>query len=1215
MLARLRRRRRVAEAVAVAAVFAVVIVLVPTAEGLPDDMADETWGTNGRVNAIVQVGNVVFLGGSFTEVREDGGAGPGVLARNNIAAFDATTGAPIDGWDPNLNGPVYALAASSDGRQIYVGGSFTTVDGHSRSQLVALDAATGTASATWRPPSPKGSVRALAVAGNRLYAGGGFKAVDTETRLRLAAFDATTAALDATWQPAADAVVRALAISGDGKQVFAGGDFVTVSGLTRENVAALDAASGAVDPDWDPDPDHRIFSLATNDTTVFAAAGGSGNSVYAWDASTGSRRWRKRSDGDFQALAVARGIVYAGGHFNKFEGELRRKMVALDAGTGALRRDWRPKLPHASGTWGGVWAVSTYRDTRLAIGGDFDSISGFTQQGFAQFTGSIGGALSDTTPPTTPTGLTATAMGGSVVELAWSASVDDDGVAEYRILRDGAQVATSGISRYWDDAVEPSTTYSYRVVAVDFAGNASAASTSVTTTTAPPDEVKTFVATEDTYIDADRPTSNYGYATSLAIDASPRRDLLLKFAPSGISGRRILSAKLRLYNVGSSNDGGDYRRVPDSSWSEGSVTWNTAPEAESAIVAALDDVARDKWYELDVTPLVRGDGAVSVRGSTTSSDGADWSSTEGSGANRPQLVITLAADGADVPPAPIFSDGFETADASRWTEDSGLDFRHDDPFAGTWAARATSTGQATYAHQNLPVSEPELYYQLRFKVMSRSSSVTLLRFKTGSGRHIARLRLSSSGKLGTRNDVTGASTTSSTAVAAGRWHTAQMRVLVDDTAGEVDVWLDGVKIDALSTVESFGTTAIGRIQLGEDGTGGSYDLLFDEAVADRHPIDTQVTDDDTGTPSAPTLTATAISFDRVDLTWTASTDDVGVTGYGVYRDGVLLETVDGATRAYRDTSVASSTGYDYAVRAVDSAGNASEPSPTASVTTPARTIFLDGFESGDLSQWTGGSGLVVEQGHSFAGTFAARGTTTGAARYSYRELGTGYRELSYGLRFNVVSQSDSFALLKLRTASNSGVARLWLTSSGKLSTRNDVTGVSKSSSTAIAKGRWYTARMRVLVNGTASRIDVWLDGAEVGELSRTESLGTTAIGRVQLGDEATGKTYDVIFDEVAVDAPPANTTAPTVSGTAQAGRTLAADPGSWSGTEPIAYAYQWRRCDSAGDGCVDIAGETGQAYALTAADVGSTIRVRVTAANAVGQSSATSAPTAAVLPS
>jgi hypothetical protein len=81
---------------------------------------------------------------------------------------------------------------------------------------------------------------------------------------------------------------------------------------------------------------------------------------------------------------------------------------------------------------------------------------------------------------------------------------------------------------------------------------------------------------------------------------------------------------------------------------------------------------------------------------------------------------------------------------------------------------------------------------------------------------------------------------------------------------------------------------------------------------------------------------------------------------------------------------------------------------------------------------------------------------------------------------------------------------------------------------------------------------------------------------------------------------PGETTPPSISGTLQNGQTLTADHGTWTGTQPIAFTYQWRRCDSNGANCADIAGATSQAYTLTAADVGSTVQVEVTGSNSVG---------------
>jgi N-acetylneuraminic acid mutarotase len=106
-------------------------------------------------------------------------------------------------------------------------------------------------------------------------------------------------------------------------------------------------------------------------------------------------------------------------------------------------------------------------------------------------------------------------------------------------------------------------------------------------------------------------------------------------------------------------------------------------------------------------------------------------------------------------------------------------------------------------------------------------------------------------------------------------------------------------------------------------------------------------------------------------------------------------------------------------------------------------------------------------------------------------------------------------------------------------------------------------------------------------------------------------TWDLI--EVVNDVtPPTNTVPPSITGAAQQGKTLTAKQGTWIGGTPMTFAYQWRRCNTAGAACVDILGATAKIYTATASDVGSTLRAVVTASNSAGSSSATSAPTAVV---
>ena len=103
---------------------------------------------------------------------------------------------------------------------------------------------------------------------------------------------------------------------------------------------------------------------------------------------------------------------------------------------------------------------------------------------------------------------------------------------------------------------------------------------------------------------------------------------------------------------------------------------------------------------------------------------------------------------------------------------------------------------------------------------------------------------------------------------------------------------------------------------------------------------------DTTAPSAPTnLTAGAVSSSQINLAWTSSTDNVGVTGYKVYRGGTQITTVSGSS--YQNTGLAPSTNYTYTVAAYDAAGNTSAQASSASATTqgalPTTTLSITSY--------------------------------------------------------------------------------------------------------------------------------------------------------------------------------------------------------------------------------------------------------------------------------
>jgi hypothetical protein len=116
-------------------------------------------------------------------------------------------------------------------------------------------------------------------------------------------------------------------------------------------------------------------------------------------------------------------------------------------------------------------------------------------------------------------------------------------------------------------------------------------------------------------------------------------------------------------------------------------------------------------------------------------------------------------------------------------------------------------------------------------------------------------------------------------------------------------------------------------------TTAAKDAAGNALAASRNWTFTTGVTPDTTPPSTPTgLGASAASASRINLSWSASTDNIAVTGYRIYRGGTLLATV-GAVITYQDTGLTASRSYSYTVAAIDAAGNVSGQSVAASATT------------------------------------------------------------------------------------------------------------------------------------------------------------------------------------------------------------------------------------------------------------------------------------------
>ncbi|MBM4340431.1 MAG: hypothetical protein FJ110_12910 [Deltaproteobacteria bacterium] len=148
----------------------------------------------------------------------------------------------------------------------------------------------------------------------------------------------------------------------------------------------------------------------------------------------------------------------------------------------------------------------------------------------------------------------------------------------------------------------------------------------------------------------------------------------------------------------------------------------------------------------------------------------------------------------------------------------------------------------------------------------------------------------------------------------------------------------------------------------------AYDVAQNESLPSNLVCPTTLSPPDTTPPSAPqNLVGTVVSQTEISLSWTASTDNIGVVGYNIYRDGSFIGTVQ--STATTDTSLNPSTQYCYYVTAYDAAGNESGQSAVVCATTllfPISTVlFQDDFDDGDDNQWTRSTGaqyFSVENG-------------------------------------------------------------------------------------------------------------------------------------------------------------------------------------------------------------------------------------------------------------
>ena len=182
----------------------------------------------------------------------------------------------------------------------------------------------------------------------------------------------------------------------------------------------------------------------------------------------------------------------------------------------------------------------------------------------------------------------------------------------------------------------------------------------------------------------------------------------------------------------------------------------------------------------------------------------------------------------------------------------------------------------------------------------------------------------------------------------------------------------------------------------------------------------------------------------------------------------------------------------------------------------AEPIFSDDFTSGSLSAWSGTTRLSVDPTRGGVAPPSARGQVSNQSAFAYEILGTQVSSVCMRTSVNVSAQGPTtLVLIRLRTAGNGPIIRVFVSATGILSLRSDASGAQRSSGVALGTG-WHSVELCGTV-GAASAWDLYRDGAKIVD-TWVANTGTASVGRVEIGDTA-AKTFTVNFDDVVVRKP------------------------------------------------------------------------------------------------
>lgn len=362
-----------------------VLVFLP-AVAFAQTVDTKMWGVDGNVNAIIRVGDTVYIGGTFGQIGPCTGSGVPV---------SALSGKPSEPF-AKVAGEVKAVVADGQGGW-YIGGAFAGVGGLPRANLAHI-LADGSV-AQWAP-NPDGEVRTLSLGAGNLYAGGSFTQVGGRPRLSAAAFSTRNGAVT-SWNPIVsgpgtiEATVNVLVAAGG--VVYLGGYFTSSEGQSPLGVLAVDVRRGARIR-LSLEVDLPVLCLALQRETLyvggyFSSAGSlprtrlaaidlRSGAITTWAPEVAGTGYFYSAPTSVRAIVVGESSVYVAGHFVVASGMPRGGVAELDPILGAATA-WNPNPVDSQDLLGPTVNTLIVNGRTVYLGGEFSALGGETRPNLA----------------------------------------------------------------------------------------------------------------------------------------------------------------------------------------------------------------------------------------------------------------------------------------------------------------------------------------------------------------------------------------------------------------------------------------------------------------------------------------------------------------------------------------------------------------------------------------------------------------------------------------------------------------------------------------------------------------------------------------------------------------------------------------------------------------------------------------------------------------